>query len=64
MKVINLDRALLLLCELGAIPVSCLKRHVLRPHLPQELMEILQEQIDDNMYFVSGVSPGSGVCFV
>lgn len=42
-KVITLDRALLLFCELGAIPVSCLKRCVLHPHLLQELMEILQK---------------------
>lgn len=36
----NLDRALPLFYELGAIPVSCLKRHILHPRLPQELMEI------------------------
>lgn len=36
---INLNRALPLFCELGAIPFSCLKR-LIHPHLPQELMEI------------------------
>lgn len=37
---INLDRALPLFCELGAIPGSCLKRCVFHPHLAQELMEM------------------------
>lgn len=39
-KVINLNRVLPLFCELGAIPVSCLKRHIFHPHLPQEGMEM------------------------